>query len=111
MTKNRLLSQRRHPGRDLPINRNVRDPNFLHWSDERTRLASVTIEKSFAFQSGDVLHDGCLARETEVVLDFACAWGDSFFALLGLNEIEHAFLPIGQHVIILAGLRLRRKFK
>jgi hypothetical protein len=44
-------------------------------------------------------------------LNFARARRDSFLALLGLNEIEHAFLPIGQHVIILAGLLLRRKFK
>src|SRR6266404_1674579 len=97
MTKNGLLSQRRHPGRDLPINGNVSDPNSLDRGDERARFASMTIEKSFAFQSCDVLHDRCLARETEVVLNFARARRDSFLTLLGLNEIEHAFLPIGQH--------------
>src|SRR5437763_1067339 len=60
-------------------------------------FASVAIEKSFAFQSCDVLHDRRLAGETEVVLNFARARRDSFLALLGLNEIEYAFLPIGQH--------------
>ena len=97
MTKDGLLGQCRHAGRDLPINGDISDPDFLHRRDERARFAGVTIEKSFAFQSCDVLHDRGLAGETEVVLNFARARRDSFLALLGLNEIEHAFLPIGQH--------------
>src|SRR6267143_3182373 len=97
MTKNGLLRQCCHSGWDLPINGNVRDANFLHRCNERTRFSSMTIEKTFAFQGCDVLHDRRLAGETEVVLDFARARRDSFLALLGLNEIEHAFLPTGQH--------------
>ena len=97
MTKDSLLGQCRHAGRDLPINGDISDPNFLHRGDERARFAGVTIEKSFAFQGCDVLHDRGLAGETEVVLNFARARRDSFLALLGLNEIEYAFLPIGQH--------------
>jgi hypothetical protein len=33
-----------------------------------------------------------------MILDFARARRDSFLALLGLNEIENASLPIGQHM-------------
>jgi hypothetical protein len=33
-----------------------------------------------------------------MILDFACAGGDTFLALLALNKIEYASLPIGQHL-------------
>jgi hypothetical protein len=31
-------------------------------------------------------------------LDFACAGGDAFLALLALNKIKHTSLAVGQHL-------------
>ena len=58
----------------------------------------MPIEKPFAFQCGDVLHHRCLTGEPEMILDFARARGDSGVALLALNKIKNASLPLSQHV-------------
>ena len=58
----------------------------------------MPIEKPFAFQRGDVLHHRCLTGEPEMILDFARARGDSGVALLALNKVKNASLPLSQHV-------------
>ena len=85
------------PRRDLSIDRNVGDADFLHGSDERAGLARMPIEKPFPLEGGDVLHDGGLAGEPKMRLDLARAWGDAFFALLVLDEFKDASLPLGEH--------------
>src|ERR1700730_18333210 len=102
-----LIGQCRHPGGDLSVNWNVGDPHFLDGRDERSRLARMTIEETFAFERSQILHDGGLTREPEVVLDLTRTWRESFFALLGLNEIEDAPLTISQHAIWLRGCAKR----
>ncbi len=62
----------------------------------------MSIEKAFAFERGDVLHDRCLAGEAEMALDFAGAWCKPFFPLLALDKIENVFLTIGQHATMIA---------
>jgi hypothetical protein len=55
----------------------------------------VPIEKSFALECGQVLHDRSLTGEAEMLLNFPRARRDTFFALLVLDKIENASLPIG----------------
>jgi hypothetical protein len=93
-----LLGQCCHSSRNLSVNRYIRDPDFLHRGDKGTRFAGVTIEKSFAREGGDVLHDRRLAGEAKMILDSARAGGDTLLALLALDKIQHASLPIGQHL-------------
>jgi len=93
-----LLGQCCHAGRDLSVDRDISDPDFLHRGDESTRFAGVTIEKTFALEGGKVLHDRRLAGEAKMILDFACAGGDAFLALLALNKIKHTSLAVGQHL-------------
>ncbi len=92
-----LLSQRRHAGRNLSVNRDVVDPDFLDRRDQRARFASVTLKKSFLLERGDVLHHRRLTGEPKMALDLARARGDAFFALLALNEIENLSLAIRKH--------------
>ena len=92
-----LLSQCRHARWNLSINRNVGDPHFLHRRNQGAGLARVAIKKTFAFERSNVLHHRCLARESEVPLNLARAWRDSFFALLALDKIENVFLALSQH--------------
>src|SRR4051794_4845047 len=104
MTFHRLLGEGGHAGRDLPVNRNVRDPNFLHRRNERPRFSGVPIEETLPFQGCDVLHDGGLAREPEVVLNFTRAWRDPFFPLLRLDEFQDSSLPVRQHGLTMTEL-------
>src|SRR6266446_5003910 len=102
MSFDRLLGQCGHARWNLPINRDVGDADFLNWCNQSARLARMSIKKTFAFECGDVLHDGCLTGETEMTLDFAGARCDPFFPLLVLDKIENVFLTIGQHAIMIA---------
>jgi len=102
MAFNRLLSQCRHARRDLTVNWNVRNSDLHGWSNQRPRLARVPIEKPLSLQRSNVLHHRCLAGEPEVILDFARARRDPFLALLTLNKIKNAFLPLRQHVGMIA---------
>lgn len=95
MALNGLFRERCHAGRDLAVNGHVGDSDFLDRRNERTRFPGMAIEKTFPFQRGDVLHHRSLARETEVLLNFARAWRQAFFALLGLDEFQNASLPLG----------------
>ena len=97
MAKHGLLGQRCHAGRDLSVNRYIGDLDFLHRGDKSARFAGVTIEKSFACEGRNVLHDRSLAGEAKMILDFARAGGDTFLALFALDKIKHASLSIGQH--------------
>ena len=99
MAFNRLLGQRGHTRWNLSINRNVGDANFLHRRNQGARLARMPIEKTFALERGNVLHDRGLAGETKMALDFARAWGNPFLALFVLNKIENVFLTVRQHVL------------
>src|SRR6476619_7974144 len=110
MALDRLLGERRHARGNLAVNRHIGDANFLDWRNEGARLASVTVEKTFALQGGDVLHHRSLARETEVRLDLAGARCDSLFALLGLDEFQDASLPLGKHVVRMNENAQGRKF-
>ena len=94
-----LLGQGGHPRGNLSINRDVGDAHFLHWSNQGARLARMPIEKTFALERGNVLHDRGLACETKMALDFARAWCNSFLALLALDKIENVFLTVRQHVL------------
>lgn len=98
MPKHRLLGQRGHTGRDLPVNRDVRDPDLLHWGNERTGFARATIQEAFALEGRDVLHDRRLAGESKMILDFARARGHALLPLFALDKIENASLAIGQHL-------------
>src|SRR5207237_1571990 len=91
-----LLSQCRHAGRNFAVNRDVVDPHFLHRRDQCARFAGMALQKSFSLERGEVLHHRSLAGEMEMALDFTRARGQSFFALLALDEIEDAFLPLSQ---------------
>ena len=71
----------------------------------------MSIEKTFAFERSDVLHDRCLAGEAEMTLNFARARCQPFLPLLVLDKIENGFLTIGQHATIIAEKRSPRKFK
>ncbi|HEX5315937.1 MAG TPA: hypothetical protein VFX22_04725, partial [Candidatus Kapabacteria bacterium] len=64
-------------------------------SDQRPGFTRMSTEKTFSLQCGDVLHYRCLAGKPEMILDFACAGRDALLALLALNKIENAPLPIG----------------
>jgi hypothetical protein len=57
----------------------------------------VPIQKSLSLQCGDVLHHRRLAGEPKMILDLARARRDTFLALLALNEIKDASLPLCQH--------------
>jgi len=94
-----LLGQGGHPRGNLSINRNISDPNFLHRRNQGARLARMPIEKTFALERGNVLHDRCLAGETKMALDFARAWRNPFLALFPLDKIENVFLTVRQHVL------------
>jgi hypothetical protein len=54
----------------------------------------MTIEKPFALERVKVLHDRCLTGEAKMFLDLARARGHAFLALLTLDKIEDAFLPL-----------------
>src|SRR5204862_5425588 len=95
MSFNHLLGQCCHSGRNLAVNRNVSDSDFLYRRNEGSRLARVSIKNPFALQQPEVLHDRRLTGEAEMMLDFPRAAGDSFFPLLTLNEIEDLLLPLG----------------
>jgi len=95
MSFNRLLGQCCHSGRNLAVNRNVSDSDFLYRRNERARLTCMSIKKAFSLQHAEVLHDRGLTGEAEMILDFPGARGDSFFPLLALNEIEDLPLPLG----------------
>jgi len=58
----------------------------------------VTIEKSFACERRNVLHDRRSAGEANMILNFTRAGSDAFLALFALNKIEYASLAIGQHL-------------
>src|SRR5690348_7479168 len=108
MAEDGLLGQRRHAGRDLSVDGDIGDADFLNGCNERARFARMAIQESFALEGGDVLHHRGLAGKTEMTLDFACAWGDAFLTLFTLNEIEHASLAIGQHAARWRGLWQRQ---
>src|ERR1700730_1709394 len=57
----------------------------------------MTVEKTFALENGQVLHNRGLAGEAKVMLDLTGARSKPFLALLRLNEIENVLLPISQH--------------
>ena len=86
--------ERRHSGRNLPVNRYVGDAHLLHRRDQRAGLAGVAVQKAFPLQRVDVLHHRSLAGEAEMMLDFARARGDAFFALLGLDEFQDALAVV-----------------
>jgi hypothetical protein len=46
-----------------------------------------------------------------MILDFARAGREPFLALLALNKIKNASLPLGQHVGMVAQRPQRSKFK
>jgi len=57
----------------------------------------VTIEKTLRSGWKGYCHDDVwLAKPND--LDFACAGGDAFLALLALNKIKHTSLAVGQHL-------------
>ena len=89
-----LLSQRRHAGRNLTVDRHIGDADFLDGRDQRARFAGMTLQKSFPLERGDVLHNRRLTGESKVTLDFARARSESCVALLALNEIQNASLSI-----------------
>src|SRR2546423_99032 len=97
MPQHGLLGQRRHAGWDLPIDRDITDPDLLDWSDESAGFTGMPIKKALALKSGNVLHHGRLAGETKMTLDFARTRRDAFLALFALNKVEHTSLAIGQH--------------
>src|SRR5882757_4017049 len=99
MSFNRLLRQRCHPRRNLPVNRYVGDPYFLYRCNECPCLACVAVEEAFARQCLDVLHHRCLAREAEMMLDFPRAWRHPFFTLLRLDEFQNASLSFREHAL------------
>ena len=106
-----LLRQCRHPGRNLTVNWNVRNADLHGRSDQRSSFARVAVKKAFALQRRNVLHHRSLTREPEMILNFACARCESFFALLVLNKIQHVLLPFGQHEGIIFQAAGSRKFK
>src|SRR5256885_9032092 len=108
---NGLLGQRCHARRNLAVNWNVADPDFLHWRNECPRSASVAIEQTFSLQRREVLHHGSLASEPEMMLDLPRARRDPFFALFRLNEFQNVSLPFGQHIVRMAEKSGGRKFK
>src|SRR5215471_11184447 len=97
MPFNALLSQCRHSSRNLTVNWNVGNPNLHGWRDQRSSFARVSVKKPFSLQRRDVLHHRCLAGEPEMVLDLARTRRNAFFALLALNKIKNASLPVRQH--------------
>ena len=99
-----LLSQRRHPRWNLAIDWNVGNPNLHGRSDQSSGLPGMPIKKTLSFQRRNVLHYRRLTGESEMILDFTCAWRDPFLALLALDEIENSPLPFGQHSHIIAEL-------
>src|SRR3984893_8313862 len=107
MAFNGLLGQGGHPRGNLSVNRNVGDANFLHRCNQSACLARMPIEKTFALERGNVLHDRCLAGETKMALDFARAWRNSFLALLALDKIENVFLTVRQHCLMIAEINHR----
>ena len=106
-----LLRRGGHARRDLAINRHIGDSYFLSRRDQCARFAGVTLEKSFSFERGDVLHHRSLASKMKMTLDLARARGESFVALLALNEIEDAFLAMSQHKPSIGAAVRRCKFK
>ena len=101
MTFHALFGHAGHAGGNLSVNGDVGDAHSLQGSDEGARFAGVPLEKSFALESVDVLHDRGLTGEAEVALDLASARRHAFLALLALDEIENALLPRGQHADII----------
>ena len=106
-----LLGQCRHAGRNLAVDRHIGDADFLDGRDQRARFAGVTLQKSFSLERGDVLHHRRLTGESKMTLDFARARSESFVALLALDKIENAFLPLRQHELSISVLVRRCKFK
>jgi hypothetical protein len=97
-----LFRERGHAGGDLSVDRNIGDAHFLHRSDERSRFARMTIQKTFPLEGAEVLHDRGLAGEAKMMLDLARARRDSFFPLLGLDEFQNAPLALGEHVSMIS---------
>jgi hypothetical protein len=100
-----------HARRDLAVNRHVMDSHFLNGSNQRARFSGVTLQDSFSFERGDVLHHRRLTGESKVALDLARARRDSFVALLSLDEIEDASLSISQHELSIGASVRQCKFK
>src|SRR4030095_6900144 len=98
MAFHHLLSQCRHSRRNLSVDRNISNSDLHRWSNQRPGFTSVPIEKTFSLECGDVLHHRRLTGEAEMVLNFPSARSDALFALLALNEIKPAFLPIREHI-------------
>ena len=99
MPFNRLLCKSCHSGRDLTVNRYIGYAHFLHGGDQRPGLPRVAVQEAFALEGVDVLHHRCLAREAEMMLDFARAGRDPFFALLGLDKFQDASLSLREHAL------------
>src|SRR6266480_839184 len=106
-----LLGQCGHARRNLAVNRDVVDPDFLYGRDQGARFAGVALEKPFPLESGEVLHHRSLTGETKMALDLPRARRDSFLALLALDEIEDALLSLRQHELSIGAPRRRCKFK
>src|SRR5438046_10208399 len=90
MPFNALLRQCRHPSRNLTVNWNVGNPNLHGWRNQRSSFAREPVEKTFSLECCDVLHDGCLAGESEMVLDLASARRDACVSLLAWSNIKEA---------------------
>ncbi len=100
MPLNRLFRECGHAGWNLAIDRDICDPNFLHGSNKRARFSRMPVEESFSFQRCQVLHYRRLARESEVLLNFARARRDSFLSLLELDKFQNAALSLSEHANI-----------
>ena len=101
MAFNRLLGQRRHARRDLPVDRNISNPDLHGRSDQRPGFARMPIEKAFSLERGNVLHYGCLAGEAEMVLNFTRAGVIPFSRCSRWMKSRTLSLPLGQHVDII----------
>jgi hypothetical protein len=71
----------------------------------------VPVQKTLPLEGAEVLHHGCLAGVSEMMLDFARAGSDAFFALLRLDELQNALLSVGEHVNNDPCEKAVRKFK
>ena len=63
----------------------------------------MPFEQTLPLERSDVLHDGCLAGKTEMLLDFAGARRQTFVPLFALNEIQNIFLSGCEHMNICDG--------
>ena len=74
-------------------------------------LRACRSRKPFRSSAASVLHYRCLTGKAEMILDFTRAGRDPFLALLALDKIENAPLPLGQHVCIIVRADAEGKFK